>query len=270
MIAEETLRRYIARWGALVLGGLFPLLVNLVLALVSTVVVGAAILGGGINLMLMERDPIAFFTAAGGFGAALLVVLIAAVVATPFGQGGLTYAVVQVQRDHPVSFGDLWQAGMRYWGRLFRLNLIMAGVGILMFLFLLILRFIPLLGPLIWAIGFALVMFVLGGYGPYLVVSEELGAGDAVGKAFQILTRKFVDVVLTLLVMAAAGLAVGLVTGVLSMIPGLGVLVSYAAQVFLSPLAMLYLAFRYQRNIAPHLNPPGGRGRFDMGPPPGA
>lgn len=270
MIAEETMRRFIARWGTLVLGGLFPLLVNLVLTLVSTIVMGAALLGGGMSLLLSERDPTAFLAAAGGVGIAALVVLIAALVAAPFGQGGLTYAVVQVQRDQPVSFGDLWQAGLRYWGRLFRLNLIMAGVGIVMFLVLILLRLIPLLGPLVWGIGFALVMFVLGGYGPYLVVSEGLGAGDAAGKAVQILTRKFVDVALTVLVMATAGLAVGLVTGVLSLIPGLGLLVTYAAQVFLAPLAMLYLAFRYQRNIAPDLNPPGGRGRFDMGPPPGA
>lgn len=270
MIAEETLRRYIARWATLALGGLFPLLVNLVLALVSTVVLGAAMLGGGMNLLLMERNPTALLSAIGGLGAAALVVLIAALVAAPFGQGGLTYAVVQVQRDRPVAFGDLWQAGLRYWGRLFRLNLIMAGVGIVMGVLLLVLRFIPLLGPLVWVVGFALVMFVLGGYGPYLAVSEDLSATEAAGKAFQILTRKFTDVVLTLLVMAAAGLAVGLVTGILSMIPGLGLLVTYAAQVFLTPLAMLYLAFRYERNIGPYLNPPGGRGRFDMGPPPGA
>ncbi|HYF78008.1 MAG TPA: hypothetical protein VD973_12790 [Symbiobacteriaceae bacterium] len=270
MIAEETLRRYVARWAPLALGGLFPLLVNLVLALVSTVVVGAAMLGGGMNLLLMERNPTALLAAAGSLGAAALVVAIAGLVAAPFGQGGLTYAVVQVQRDQSVSFGELWQAALRYWGRLFRLNLIMAGAGIIMLLVFFLLRFIPLLGPLVWVIGFALVMFVLGGYGPYLVVSEELGASDAAGKAFRILTRKFVDVVLTLLVMAAAGLAVGLVTGILSLIPGLGLLVTYASQIFLAPLAMLYLAFRYQRNIAPDLNPPGGRGRFDMGPPPGA
>lgn len=270
MIAEETWRRYTAHWGALALAGLFAMLVNLIVVALGVSLVVPALVSGGVSFALLGGDSVAALAgmAAAGFG--LLLMLVAVVVVAPIGQGGLIHAVIQVQRGQPAAFGELWRAGLRHWGRLFRLNLICAGVGLLSVLALMILSLVPFLGPLVWLFFMAMIMLPLAGYGPYIAVSEETGATEAACRAFHILSAKFVDVLLTLLVLGAASVAVGLVTSVLSFIPVLGKLVPFATQIFITPLGMLYLAVRYQRNIAPDLGPPGGQGTFYPGPPPGA
>ena len=270
MIAEETWRRYAAHWGALALAGLFPMVLNLIVGALGAILVIPVLISGGVGFGMLGGDSAAALAgmAAAGFGL-LLLMLIVVVAVAPIAQGGLIHAVIQVQRDQPASFGDLWQAGLRHWGRLFRLNLVCAGVGLLSLLVLVILMLIPFLGPLVWFFGMGMIMLPLAGYGPYIAVSEETGACEAAGRAFKILSAKFADVLLTLLVLGAASLVVSLVTGILARIPGLGALVSLATQVFITPLFMLYLAVRYQRNIAPDLGPPGGQGTFYQGPPPG-
>ncbi|MDF2627333.1 MAG: hypothetical protein K0R39_1164 [Symbiobacteriaceae bacterium] len=274
MIVDDTLRRYIARWRTLALGGLFPVLVTVLIDLLRSQLAGAAALKDFTQFLISGRNPTAIIGAAFDLGSALLLVSIVSLLLAPFGQGALTYAVVRVQRDLPVALGDLVQAGLRYWGRLLRLNLIMIAIGIGLFA-LSFIRQIPVLGPLAWVLGFALVLLAVGGYGPYLIVSEDLGATAATGRAFQILSRKFADLFLTLLVLLAGGLIVGaislLITALVTRVPGRDfALLNVAFQVFVMPLATLYLAFRYQRNIAPELTPPGGQGRFDPGPPHGA
>ncbi|HWI51519.1 MAG TPA: hypothetical protein VNT01_05180 [Symbiobacteriaceae bacterium] len=270
MIAEETWRRYTAHWGALALAGLFATLVSLIVVVLGFILVVPVMISTGVSFALLGADGGAALAsmATAGFGV-LLLMLLAVVLVAPIAQGGLLHAVIQVQRDQPAAFGELWQAGLRHWGRLFRLDLICAGIGLLSLPVLLILTLVPFLGPAVWFFGMSMIMLPLAGYGPYIAVSEETGAREAAGRAFRILSAKFADVLLTLLIFLAAFVVLSVVETVLSLVPGVRALVPWAVQIFVSPLIILYLAVRYQRNIAPDLGPPGGQGSFYPGPPPG-
>lgn len=267
MIAEETFRRYTANWVPLALAGLFALLVNLVVGFVSKLILAQMLGAAGLSLMLGGDSIPALL---GGAWLGLLLVAVATALVAPIGMGGLMHGVVQVQRGRPAGLSELWQAGLRNWQRLLVLNVIAFLVLLPLGLLFLILRLIPVLGIVAWGIGTALIMFALSFYGPYIAVSRQVSGVEAAGRAFRILTAKFGDLFLTLLVALAAGLVVGILSALLELIPGVRSLVPYASQIFLTPLGMLYLAIRYERNIAPSLEPPGGAGHFDPGPPPGA
>lgn len=270
MIAEETWRVFRTHWGALALAGLFATLVNLVVVIAASLLMVPLLVAAGFSLMgLGGMDTAALIRFATGAALAALLLLVISVVVVPLGHGGLIHGVIQARRGRPAGFGELWQAGLRHWGPLFRLNLIAAAVGLVAAFVLMILSLIPFLGQLVWMIGFGMVMLVLGGYGSYIVVSEEVGATAAASRAFRILSAKFADVLLTLLVLVGAFIVVGIIGGVLGALPLVGRLVPLALQVFMGPLCMLYLAVRYDRNIAPDLWPPGGHGTFYPGPPPG-
>ena len=270
VIAEETWRRYRENWGALALAGLFAMLVSLVLMALSRIFVVPVLVSAGLTLNGFGSGGFdALARIAAGLGAALLLMVIAFLLVAPIGQGGLIYGVVRVMQGRPASFGELWQAGLRNWGRLVRLNLVLILVGILLMILLLILRLIPVLGPLVWAIGTAMIMLALSGYGPYIAVSRDVGACQAAARALGGLRAKCVDVLLTLLVLMAATFVLGLAASILSFIPLLGKLVPFLTQILVSPLGLLYLAVRYERNIAGDAGPPGGSGAFYQGPPPG-
>ncbi|HWI61975.1 MAG TPA: hypothetical protein VNT75_09065 [Symbiobacteriaceae bacterium] len=270
MIAQETFRRFTANWGPLALAGLFALLVNMVAGAIGAVAVLPVLLSTGVSFLRGGGglDSVAVLVASAGVS--MLLMAAAVLLLTPIGLGGLLHGVIQVQRGQPASFGELWHAGLRNWTRILVLNLISFLVMIVLVILLLILRLVPILGPLVWFIGTAMIMLALGGYGAYIAVSEQVSGVEAALRALRILSVKFADLLMTLLVLAAAGLALGLVTAILSRVPILGSLVPLATQIVVTPLFMLYLATRYEHNIAPDLGPPGGQGRFDPGPPPGA
>lgn len=269
MIAEETWRRYLSHWGALALAGVFSMLVSLVPTVIARLILARSAfqLGLGASGVSGLPDMATILRAGAAMGAAGLVLAVAWIFLAPVAQGALLHAVLRAQRDQPAAnFSELWQAGRRYWGPLFRLNLYTAAIVLGLLLVLAVLVLVPLLGPLVWFIGFAMIMLVLVGYGPYMLVHDDLGATEAVGRAFRILSAKFADVLLALLVLAVGYLVVELIAGLLGWIPLLGRLVPYLRQIFVTPLVVLYIGVRYQRNI---MGPPGGHGTFSPGPPAG-
>jgi hypothetical protein len=275
MIAAETWRRFTDHWGAMGLAGLYTALTGLLAGIVFWIVMLPVALTTGFGAARLIAGGITAGALGVLMGAGMLVLLgllvaaVAALAVAPLVTGGLIHAVVQVQRDQPATFGDLWNAGVRHWGRLFRLNLILLAIWVGLLVVGAILSLVPFLGPLVWGLGSGMVMIVLGGYGPYMAVTEQLGARETVAKAFRILSVKFTDVLLTLLVLAGSGIVLGLVFYILSRIPFLGRLAILVIDVFLGPLYLLYLATRYRTNIAPDFGPPGGDGTWYQGPPTG-
>lgn len=270
MIAQETWRRFLAHWPKLMLAGLFSMLLYLAVALVASLVMMPMLMAAGLSMAGgMAGDPInpaAVLSLMGQMAGLLAVVLVVALAVAPLATGGVIHAVIQVQRNEPVSPGDFWTAGRQHYGRLLLLMLLSIAIWIPVGLVLVLVMLVPVLGAIIAVLAGLALNVVLGGYAPYLILAENLTAGQALSKVLRILSTRFWDVLLTGLVMAAAGLCISLISMVLALIPVVGVLVNLALNVALTPLLVLYLATRYETNIAPAF-PPGGT--FHSSPPPG-
>lgn len=270
MIAQETWHRFLAHWPKLMLAGLFAVLLYGIVALVATLTMVPMMVAAGLGMggaMTGEMGgAAAMLTLIGGMLGIFLVLMLIAIAVSPLATGGLIHTVIQVQRDEPAAPGDFWQAGFQHYGKLLKLMLLTLVIWVPVGLVLGILSLIPVVGALIGLVAALMLGVVLGGYAPYVALAENLSASEALSKAFRILTTRTVDVLLAGLVLLAAGICFGIVSALVNLVPGVGFLVSLVLQVAVTPLVILYLATRYQTNIAPAF-PPGGT--FHVSPPPG-
>ncbi|HLN60457.1 MAG TPA: hypothetical protein VK464_02820 [Symbiobacteriaceae bacterium] len=269
MIALQTWRRFVSHWRTLLGAGLYAALLLEAVWVVAAagtrpfapalVVYTFAVEGSGSAIAWAPLLGLPLGSLLGLVGALAILLLVA-----PLVQGGLAHVAARVLRQQPVSAWEFWTAGRRHWRPLCALCLIAAGVGAVLLLAGVVVSLVPLLGPSVWLMGAGIVAVALCGHGPYLVVAEGLGAREAAQKAFRMVNLKLVDlsatVVLLLFAVCVLGLAGarapwGLVAGVV-------------LNTFWFALVPLYLACRYQTNIAPALTPPGGNGSLHSPHPP--
>lgn len=271
LIYMETWRRYQANWARLVMASVFAILLNGVVVLMGVLLMLPVLMTAGLGLGLGGGQNV-LGTLLSAFTQAFLVMLlmlIAALVVGPLAEGGLWSVVVQAQRDEPGNPGDFWQGALRNWGRLLGLRLVLFVLWILVLVVGQLFRLIPYLGPLFWGIVSGVGMIGLGFYAPYLTVAEDLGTFAALAKAWRVITAKFWDLLLTILVLIGAGILLGIVWWILIHIPIIGPLLVLALEIALIPFLLLYLAVRYETNIGPTIDPPGGAGDFHPNPPSG-
>lgn len=270
MIAQETWRRFLAHWPKLMLAGLFAMLLYGAVALIASLIMMPMLMAAGLGMAgAAASDPgsmAALASLAGQMIGLFLLVAVLIVALAPLAAGGLIHTVIQIQRDEPVSPGDFWSAGMRNYGRLLVLMLLTMLIFIPTLVVMALLMLIPVLGAVVAVLAGLALNVVFGGYAPYIMLAEDLSAGAALSKAFRILTTRFWDVLLAGLVIAGAGFCLALISAVLTLIPVIGLLANLAINIVLTPLLALYLATRYETNIAPAF-PPGGV--FHPSPPPG-
>jgi hypothetical protein len=258
MLAAQTWRRFVDNWAALLVAGLF-----------------AAVLTEAVRLLAVAVFPIPMIMLAVGRGMSPGTMLLWALVGgaayaafAPLVTGGMVHTVLQVQQGKPISMQEFWLGSLRHYGRLFRLSLIGMAVTLGLVVVGAVMWLVPFLGALVWGIASGMVAVVLAGYAPYMAVSEGLSAWAAASKAFRILNTKFVDVLLTLLVLFAATFVLGLVRHFIGPLPVVGKILLFLLNSLWWPLSVLYLAIRYQANIAPSLTPPGGSGMLRSKRPP--
>ncbi|HYG57523.1 MAG TPA: hypothetical protein VD902_05595 [Symbiobacteriaceae bacterium] len=252
MIIEQTWRRYRDNWPVLLAAGVQAAALYEVLRLLSSLI--------GV--------PLADTPGRFSLGTAAVLAL-TVTIAMPLATGGLAYTALQVQRGRSVTPAEIWPAARRNWRRLLRLSVTFVGIAALVGLLAIPLSLVPVPGLVVWGIGAGMIMVVLYGYGPLLVVGENLGATEAVRKAFQVLSARFVDVFWTMLVLFLFATVLGLASSGLVRFGLVGHLLTLALDATIMPGMYLYLAFRYQANVAPYMGPGAREGAFHPDPPGG-
>ncbi len=269
MIALQTWRRFVTNWPVLLMAGLFATLLFEAVRVVAAVTLRPLSPDWATYAFALEgtKSPTGWAPLVSlplrhvpGLAACLAVLLVVA----PLAQGGLAHVAVRILRQQPVAAREFWTAALRFWRPLFGLWLIAAGVGIGLLAVGLVMSLVPLLGPLVWLLGAGVVAVALCGHGPYLVVAEGLGAREAAQKAFRMVNLKLVDLAVTVVLLLAAACLLGVVGERLPW----GLVARLVINTFWFALVPLYLAVRYQTNIAPALTPPGGCGSLHNPHPP--
>ncbi|HEY3367532.1 MAG TPA: hypothetical protein VGK74_20945 [Symbiobacteriaceae bacterium] len=272
MIVAEAWRRAKVQWPALLLAGFFVALVDGLIGVVAAragenAVLGFLVWGTGLppgppGDLPLESTP-THLAVVGLLGAAALIMLLAGTLA----KGGLLYTVARAVRGEATDIGDLWRAAIRFWGRLFLYELVTVLAGLVLLAAFLVLRFVPVLGVVVWLLGAATVMLALGTYGPYMLVAEDLSVFQALGKAMEILEDCFGDVFATVWVLAGMGFVLWLAAAALGRILHLPGVTSFLVQMVWDVWSLVYLATRYELRISPVISPPGGAGTFHGNPP---
>ena len=157
------------------------------------------------------------------------------------GRGGLISGILAADTTGKVTFRDTWNAGVRYFLRLFVIRLLGIAFGIL----LAVLVFVPgfFIGLVTCGVGFiplACFMFVVGiginlwfAFMDYAVVVENQGVGAAIGRAWSVLWAHIGPVLVFWLILFAVSLVVGI--GMLIL------LAPSAVVIFLSLLSLITL-----------------------------
>jgi hypothetical protein len=151
------------------------------------------------------------------------------------GRGGLISGIVTADTTGKATFRETWNAGTRYFLRLFLVRLLAVAAGLALVLF------VVFLGILTCGIGLLpliCVMFPIGigvnlwfAFMDYAIVVENLGIGEAVGRAWTVLRDHIGPVLVFWIILFAVSLLVGL-----------GLLILFAPSavlIFLSFLALL-------------------------------
>jgi hypothetical protein len=251
LMAMQAWQRFMANWQKLTLTGLFVLLVN--------VVIGLIVLGIFVPIFVAMGWELSTSGRVGGFLpglvvatlfsrllVAFLMVLVLVVVTVPFVHGGLLHVVIQVQRGDKVEATEFWAAGRRNWRRLFVYYLMLIPVGVVLG----VISSIPVLGWLFALVVTGPVIVAVYGYGPYILLTEQRTPWGALQRSWRLLLDHPGDLLATFWLLLGVGLLLGLIAFVFALLPGLGFLWQIALQVVGVPLLLLYLATRYQTNLA--------------------
>lgn len=261
-ILRETLRSLGARWGSVLLTGLYLFLLQSLLVIFTVVPVW--LVGGAARRLSTGGSgglPVAGVGLVG-----LLIPLLALVVLAPRIAAAIAFMAMQVRRGETVSLASLWAAGRRYWRPLFNYLGFLMVLGFVAAIIGLFVAHTPV-PPVVWEIISMPFTVCFGGYGIYLIVAEGMLPADVVRTAWRILTRKTADVLWTSLILLLGGMALDSLDRLLLSAPLAGRIASVAVGLLGAPVAMLYLAHRYHANIGPTLTPPGGgAGTFDPRP----
>ena len=185
---------------------------------------------------------------------------------TPLAAGLLFQAAIQAQRRQPPSLAQAWEEAVERYRPMLNLVLLLQATACSLAVVGGIMALVPVLGPLVWAVGAGMASVALAGYGPLLVLAEGLDARAALRKSIQILQECSVDLLLAALVLAAALGGLWWLAGWAGRLAALGSLFFWTAA---GPLSAVYLALRYQAHIAPAFAPAGGEGAFHRDPPVG-
>ena len=151
-------------------------------------------------------------------GCGLLLLGLACWLISILGRGGLISGILAADTTGKLTFREAWDAGVRYWLKLFVIRLL----GILVSLLVAILIFLPgaFIGLITCGIGFipvACFLFVLGivvnlwfAFMDYAIVVENLGLGEAIGRAWTVLRNHIGPALVFWLLLFAASLVVGI------------------------------------------------------------
>jgi hypothetical protein len=135
------------------------------------------------------------------------------------GRGGLIGGIVKADASGSVSFRDAWGTGLRYFWRLLLIRLLRIVVGLALAIVIFLpgviigvltcgLGFIPLIcGGIILGVVLSLWFLLMD----YVVVVENQGVGEAVGRAWTILRDHIGPVVILYLILLAVSLGVAIV-----------------------------------------------------------
>jgi hypothetical protein len=149
----------------------------------------------------------------------LLLLAVALWVLSIIGRGGLIGGIVKVDASGSIKFREAWGMGLHYFWRLLLIRLLRWVVGLLVGIVIILPGVI--LGVLTCGIGF--IPLICGGiilgalialwflFMDYAVVVENLGIGEAVGRAWNILRDNIGPAVIFYLIQFAVSLGVGFV-----------------------------------------------------------
>lgn len=249
---SQALDRFGKNFGSLFLVGLVANLILMVPMMILALFAGATALFGAMststNPMMDPSDITSVLSMFGAMIGVFFLMFIAAVVLTPISLVAQVAAVRDVMAGNTPQVGACLSEGFRSWGRglgyVFLMYLVM-GVALVV---LSVLHFIIIIGTIAW-IAIALVMMVAFLYGLYAMVSEDLGVGEAFGRAWSGLFKRLGDH------FGAAGVLflIWLVLFVIAIIPILGQIALLVLSFVITPFFILYAAIRYETNVKPYL-----------------
>lgn len=242
MKLEQVFQRFFRDWQQFGMIGLGAFLVILAAGAASWAV-GLVLTGPSLFALAMggglEGSLLALF---GAFFAYFVIMTVVYVIAGGLSNAGVVGSVLGYRKGEPVSLGTFWSHATRHYGKLILLGFLFA----LIMLVSGIINVVPLLGQLAYLIWLPVAAVALAIYPAHLIVSRNLGVGEALGIGFQLITGHFKETFVSGMIL----LLLGLVMGVVGFIPIIGWI---AIGIFAQPLVVFLFVERFEAEVAPKL-----------------
>lgn len=247
MNLEAVIKRFFSDWQQFGMMGLGAFLINAGAGIIGSILM-VVVMGPSLfslfraEAMGLGFGPGALFALFGSLFGVMIVFAIIGIVASGLSNAGVVGSVSGYRKGQPVSLGSFWQYATRYFGKMIGLGFLF---GLIMMVSTLI-NIIPILGWIAFLLWLPVAAVALLLYPAHLIVSRNMGVGDALGVGFRLLTSQFKETFISGMLM----LLIGIVLGIISWIPLVGWLVVAA---FAQPFIIYFFAERFEHEVAPKL-----------------
>jgi hypothetical protein len=263
MIFQNVWNRFTSDWKSFALLGLGPVLVGLGMMLVAGLVFVLTL--GPITFSTFSSvyrygtpSPGDIFALIGSFLLFFVMAMVIGLLCSGLVYAGLVGSVAAYRAGQPASMGLFWAYGGRFYGRMIGLCLVVGLIALPLSLLALPLVVIPAIGLLVVQTLQSILFVNVGFYPAYLIVSQNMPLGEALGTGFRAIGRNFGETALGGLVMMAFMWVMGF-SALINIIPLLGQVAWLFGLAVFGPLLTYYFIERFETNVRPTLDGPGQR-----------